>query len=116
MENSDYIYLSIFHSTLREGTMMTNEKKYLADQIGEEYKSWKEGELIFIQAPTGTGKSYFILNVLLDWAVANRASILYLVNRKVLKSQIEEKLQERCIELERYYGKCIILSWMWNEN
>lgn len=52
---------------------MTNEKKYLADQIGEEYKSWKEGELIFIQAPTGTGKSYFILNVLLDWAVANRA-------------------------------------------
>ena len=104
MENSDYIYLSIFHSTLREGTMMTNEKKYLADQIGEEYKSWKEGELIFIQAPTGTGKSYFILNVLLDWAVANRASILYLVNRKVLKSQIEEKLQERCIELERYYG------------
>lgn len=44
--------------------MMTNEKKYLADQIGEEYKSWKEGELIFIQAPTGTGKSYFILNVL----------------------------------------------------
>lgn len=84
--------------------MMTNEKKYLADQIGEEYKSWKEGELIFIQAPTGTGKSYFILNVLLDWAVLNRVSILYLVNRKVLKSQIEEKIQERCIELERYYG------------
>ena len=83
--------------------MMTNEKKYLADQIGEEYKSWKEGELIFIQAPTGTGKSYFILNVLLDWAVLNRFSILYLVNRKVLKSQIEEKIQERCIELGRYY-------------
>ena len=83
MEICDYIYLSIFHSVLREGTMMTNEKKYLADQIGEEYKSWKEGELIFIQAPTGTGKSYFILNVLLDWAVLNRVSILYLVNRKV---------------------------------
>lgn len=104
MEKSGYMSLSIFHSTLREGTMMTNEKKYLADQIGEEYKSWKEGELIFIQAPTGTGKSYFILNVLLDWAVLNRFSILYLVNRKVLKSQIEEKIQERCIELERYYG------------
>ena len=59
---------------------MINEKIYLADQIGEEYKSWKEGELIFIQAPTGTGKSYFILNVLLDWAVLNRFSILYLGN------------------------------------
>ena len=86
--------------------MMTNEKKYLADQIGEEYKSWKEGELIFIQAPTGTGKSYFILNVLLDWAVLNRFSILYLVNRKVLKSQIEEKNSRTMYRI----GKIL---WQW---
>lgn len=56
---------------------------YIADSIGEGYKEWKSGQYIFIKAPTGSGKTYFILNELVDFAVANNRRVLYLVNRSI---------------------------------
>lgn len=49
---------------------------------------------MFITAPTGSGKTYFILNTLLPYARERNWNILYLVNRKILKEQLEEDVKE----------------------
>lgn len=68
---------------------------YLADKIGEDYKTWKPEDVILITAPTGTGKSYFVQRELLKWVITEgRGKILYLVNRKILKNQLREELND----------------------
>lgn len=58
----------------------------------EEIKSWKTGDLISITSGTGTGKSYFVRNLLYAIAKAEGKKILYLVNRKRLLQQIKQEL------------------------
>lgn len=70
------------------------EKLFLSDKIGESYKMWNPMDVIEISAPTGCGKSYFILHTLLPYAQKENKKILYLVNRKILKSQLEEELRD----------------------
>lgn len=85
-----------------DGTVMQT----VSEKIGEEYKNWHENDVIFISAPTGTGKTTFILHTLVPYAVSQRKKILYLVNRIVLKKQIETEL----IELGRIFrnkGVCL---------
>ena len=82
MEKSDII---VFHFHFWEGTM------YLADQIKDDYEKWTKQQTIMISAPTGTGKTYFVLHVLLPYAMKNGKKILYLTNRTILKEQLEEE-------------------------
>ena len=39
--------------------------KFISDVIGEEFKEWKRGDIIILAAPTGCGKSTFVLEKLL---------------------------------------------------
>ena len=73
--------------------------KYLTDEIGDSYKNWKPGDEILITAHTGTGKTWFVLYELLKWVIFQKGKMLYLVNRKILKLQLEEKLKD---EIEKY--------------
>ncbi len=70
------------------------EQRYIADEIGNEYQKWESPSLIKITAPTGTGKSYFVLHVLLRYAWQNGRRILYLVNRKILREQLKAELRD----------------------
>lgn len=70
------------------------KKRYIADEIGNEYQKWDWPSLVKITAPTGTGKSYFVLHVLLRYAWQNGRRILYLVNRKILREQLKAELRE----------------------
>lgn len=65
--------------------------KYISEVIGEDYKKWGPGTMVFIPTPTGSGKSHFILHTLLQHALTSNPfmRILYMVNRKTLKDQIE---------------------------
>jgi len=54
--------------------------QYLTDVIGDDYKNWEKG-FIFLNAGTGCGKTYFILNVLTKYANENGKTVLLLVNR-----------------------------------
>lgn len=83
---------------------MVEMNNTVTDTIGEEYQKWKPNDKIFISSSTGTGKTYFILNVLLPYAYQTEKQILYLVNRRILKQQLERELSEKQPEM-RYHIK-----------
>ena len=41
-------------------------KRYVTDIIGDDYKNWKPGDCILITNGTGSGKTYFVKNNLLN--------------------------------------------------
>ena len=74
------------------------------ERIGEDYNEWAflerddteqeyygGGNCIFISAPTGSGKTHFILNVWLKYMAKSQQKILYLVNRSILEADIQER-------------------------
>lgn len=87
-----------------ERMMSSKNFEYISDEIGEKYLKWKERDIIFINAPTGSGKSYFMLHIFLKHLMTKGKKMLYLVNRKILKQQLEEELTEVREELFRETG------------
>jgi len=65
---------------------------YVSNIIGETYKTWKPGDIIIIDAQTGTGKNYFIENVLIPWIETKK--LLFISNRTNLKRQVKIRLLE----------------------
>lgn len=89
----------------------------VSSNIGEKYKEWNYYNTIFITAPTGTGKTYFILHDLLEYLIDNAnpisqnmgyEKILYLVNRKILAEQLNEELKNEIGRL--LHGKLQVLQ------
>lgn len=87
--------------------------EWITNKIGEDYKNWKGfdglkgGDKIFISAPTGSGKTYFVLNVLLPYFSSINKKILFLVNRRILKQQIEKEIS--CIPFDQQKYICVDL-------
>lgn len=52
---------------------------------------------VFIDAGTGTGKNYFILNTLLADAYKDNNNVLLLVNRTALSVQQQDALCKKCL-------------------
>ena len=98
--------------------------KFITDVIGEEYKQWGSSDIILITAPTGTGKTTFILQTYLKWIIKRKIDLeqrkiiyaypmrmLYLVNRSILKKQLEEELKRISINLySEFNGRIINLQ------
>ena len=70
-------------------------KRYVSDMISDEYKDWQNGEQILICTETGTGKTSFIMKKLLPYAVQHNNYIAYICNRKILKEQVTEIIQNQ---------------------
>lgn len=65
-----------------------DEHKWVGDLIQiSEIKKWNNGDTIFVKAPTGKGKSYFITNYLAVYCREFGKKILWLSNRILLKEQ-----------------------------
>lgn len=69
-------------------------KMFVGDYIGESYQNWKNGESVFINAPTGTGKTTFVLTQLMQKAQEEEMEVLFLSNRYLLKEQIKMKIAQ----------------------
>lgn len=71
---------------------------YLTEIIkknGYDIKKWKdEKTLIVLEAPTGCGKTYFIQNTLQKICLQSNDQLALIVNRRILKSQLEKNNQE----------------------
>ena len=79
--------------------------KYLTEEIGDSYKTWTAERPVVIHAPTGSGKTFFILNRLLPYVAESGKRMVYLSNRSALKQQVENEFQ-RDSALAKY--KCSI--------
>lgn len=79
-----------------------NRKKlnvnWVSDTIGEDWKKWRAGDVFYINAQTGTGKTYFILNTLLDNKVQPWENLIYICNRTELCRQIKLDLLKKYID------------------
>lgn len=72
-------------------------ERWLVNGIQEDYKNWlprgverhQKASRIFIESPTGTGKSSFVLDKLFPFAAEKNYNILYLANRSALNQQIK---------------------------
>lgn len=53
-----------------------NNYRYVSSEIREEYKKWTYWDTIFITAPTGRGKSHFILHDLLEYVIDNPRQVI----------------------------------------
>jgi hypothetical protein len=73
--------------------------KWVTDVIGEDYKNWEKGDIVKIQAQTGTGKTFFItgnskVNGLVD-RMNDYEKMIYICNRTELKRQIKLDLLKK---------------------
>lgn len=84
--------------------MINNQKRFIRQIIGDQFKTWTN-ENIIIKSGTNTGKTSFILNVLIPWAADKNKTVLYLVNRKRLFNQIAQRTNDYSnVELMTYQG------------
>ncbi|SCY80869.1 Superfamily II DNA or RNA helicase [Lachnospiraceae bacterium XBB2008] len=87
-----------------------NKPRWISEAIGDSYKEWKKGYFYFLEAPTGTGKTSFVLKNLLEWIIKEQNPgsfpyhITYLVNRKILKQQIDEELRDIAVSIAPMSG------------
>lgn len=78
-------------------------EQWITDVIGDDYKDWNSKydklivnpeRFIFLESNTGTGKTTFVLDTLLEKTKERRDNILYLCNRTALMQQVEKKITE----------------------
>ncbi|MDR1700717.1 MAG: DEAD/DEAH box helicase family protein [Lachnoclostridium sp.] len=69
-----------------------NKPRYISELIDDDYKKW-ENEFVIFDAPTNTGKTYFTLNILSQYALKKKRKVLYLCNRSQLRKDIERAVQ-----------------------
>ena len=67
--------------------------EWISNKIGNEYKQWQKGDVVCIKAQTGTGKTYFIKNKLINDMFDNE-KMLILVNRTKLREQVDKDLEK----------------------
>ena len=74
-------------------------ERYIADGIKNDYITWETSKplhsstKVFIDSPTGTGKTSFIIKELLPFATKFNRNILYIGNRTAIQEQTKNVLQ-----------------------
>lgn len=75
------------------------KKTYVCDIIGDDYtECWQAGNVVYIETQTGSGKTTFVLNKLLPYALEGNKKILLLVSRSILKEQLLKELTDMTAE------------------
>lgn len=92
----------------------------LAQRILDGYRVWESGDVVMIAAPTGSGKSTFIRRTLCNPILnpicsqsTTGSTILYFVNRNVLKGQLQNDI-ETDFQTGYQYSK-VIDVWTYQE-
>ena len=78
-----------------------NKKIYISNLVTmNEYATWLSGKKVMLVAPTGLGKTTFVLSEFLPFCVAQRRKVAILCNRRLLREQYLYDLAEM---YTRYY-------------
>lgn len=65
----------------------------ITELVRENFENWRSGTRIIFDAGVNSGKTYFILNILLPWAYQKHWKILYLCNRVPLRNEIQREVE-----------------------
>lgn len=65
----------------------------ITELVKENFENWRTGTRIIFDAGVNSGKTYFILNILLPWAYQKHWKILYLCNRVPLRNEIQREVE-----------------------
>lgn len=68
---------------------------YISDVIKEEFKKWKNGDMVIINSQTSTGKTHFIQNKIISYAKERGKNVLILYNRKALGRKIKKDILDQ---------------------
>lgn len=63
--------------------------------IGDEFQLWSADTPVFIEAPTGTGKTSFVYNSIIPYALSQEKTVLLVSNRIALNEQQQKDLRTR---------------------
>ena len=74
------------------------------------FQNWTEG-LYLVDAPCGTGKSYFVFHTLYPFAKENNKKLIVFSNRNALKRQQELQAEGTDIELITYQKLEYTKAW-----
>lgn len=82
-------------------------KRNISDIISEkDMNSWKTGDIVAIDAGTGSGKTYFVMNKLYEKAKLEGSKIVVFFHRNNTKNQFQQQVDEEgkgdVIELQTY--------------
>ena len=78
-----------------------NQKIYISQLVTiSEYATWLSGKKVMLVAPTGLGKTKFVLSKFLPFCVSQRRKVAILCNRRLLREQYLYDLAEM---YTRYY-------------
>lgn len=81
---------------------LTSDEKLLGDSY-----FWSKGDFIFLNAPTGMGKSKFIRTTIFQYAMVRDEKVLFLTNRTLLFEQIAN---DTCNEIGNRAGGNICVT------
>lgn len=70
-------------------------KRYVSERIGDDYLNWQVGRNVLISTPTGSGKTTFVIDVLLRYAIRQGKHVVYYCNRRILNDQFSVISEER---------------------
>lgn len=87
----------------------------VSDVITEsEIRKWKSGDVVTISAGCGAGKSYFIKNILYEWAKSENMKILMLIHRskpvEQFRAELERDKKINTIDVRTYQSVEAILK------
>ena len=84
--------------------------KWVSETIGESYKQWEKGDIVLIEAQTGTGKTNFIKTKLIDY-MSSEQEMLFVCNRTNLKRQLKIDLLKKYDKDIPYDKKNSSIDW-----
>lgn len=70
-------------------------KKFISDLIGDSYQAWDSSKPVIIHAPMGSGKTYFVLNILLPYVQRQGKRLVYVANRSALELQVDRDIPNK---------------------
>lgn len=68
------------------------ERPYIGNQLDYSFKNWRKERAVIIKAPTGAGKTWFVIKKIVAFAIRKRKNILIITNRSPLNISYKKEI------------------------
>jgi len=68
------------------------KKKWVSELIGTTYQEWIKGQMVFIRCHTGAGKTFFVVNILMQYLIKNKKTLAIYVSRRTLYEKYQKDI------------------------